>query len=717
MTTPEHLCVTTSYRPALLGLRRGIFFSSILFLTSLACWVMADILWRGGMTPLEWVLLFLFLPLFALVTFGFMQATVGFIMILKGDPVNVARFTPAEAVPDPASVTALVFPVCNEDVSRVYEGLRTMYLDLTRRGFIKQFDCFILSDSADANKWIEEEVSWVELCKQLKGFGKIFYRKRVLSLNKKSGNISDFCRRWGKRYRYMVILDADSLMDADTINRLVAMMDANPATGIIQTAPQLTGGTTFFARLIQFSSAVYGPAFVAGMNFWQMSEGNYWGHNAIIRLHPFIEHCALPAIPGARKHARFLSHDYVEAALMRKAGYAVWLAAGLPGSFEGVPPTFIDNAKRDRRWCRGNLQHSWLLFSRGLHGINKLHLTLGIMSYLSCLLWFLFLILGTIHASQEVQREAFRRFDHDVGLTSFLDIGGIRLAFGLFVVTVIMLLAPKLYGLLLAVFRPSLRLGFGGVARIVAGIALEQCLSMLMAPVQMLFNTQAVIGTWLGQEVSWLGQKRTGQRGASWQEAILTHASHTVIGCAWAIIAYSIRSDFFWWLAPIWISLICSVPLSVVLGSEALGDWFRRLGIFLTPYESHPPAVISHLQKNIAECRKHFPPPQPLRANYGLMRIVLDPYLNAAHAGILKRSSRTQRISEPFENLQTRLLKNGPETLTAREKQALMNHQPSVVALHKRLWLTPDEELSPWWRMAMRHYNTLTAAPASALYR
>ncbi len=705
-----------SHRPAQLGLRRVLFFSLLVVLTSLAAWVMADILWRAGMTALEWGLLLLFVPLFGLIAFGFLQATAGFVMILRHDPVNVARFTPEGLPPDPTSVTALVFPVCNEDVSRVYEGLRAMYLDLVRRGAIASFDFFILSDSTDTNKWVEEEVSWVELCKQVKGFGKIFYRKRTLALNKKSGNIGDFCRRWGKRYRYMIILDADSLMDGETMTRLVAMMDANPATGIIQTVPQLVGGATLFARNMQFASAMYGPVFVAGMNFWQMSEGNYWGHNAIIRLLPFMDHCALPAIPGADKHARFLSHDYVEAALMRKAGYEVWLAVGVPGSFEGGPPTLIDNAKRDRRWCRGNLQHSWLLFARGLHGINKLHLALGIFSYLSSLLWFAFLVLGTIHAATEARKASLRGFDYDVGLTSFLDIGGIRLALTLFGVTLVLLLAPKLYALLLALFSPPIRKRFGGGGRIVAGVLLEQGLSMLMAPIQMLFNTQAVVGTWLGQEVAWLGQKRTPQKGGSWQEAMLTHTSHTVIGCAWAIIALAIGIHYFWWLSPVWIGLISSVPLSVILGSEHAGERLRAAGLLLTPHESTPPTILTHVYKNIEECRHYVAPPAPLRADYGLLRVILDPCLNAVHVGLLRRNSRSARTGEQVERLQQRLLHEGPGVLTAREKHALMNHAPAMIALHKHLWLTPEAQLSPWWRMAMRQYNTLSARPASALH-
>lgn len=703
--------------PGQYGWRRAFFFSLILVLTSAATWVMADILWRGGMNVLKWTLLGLFIPLFTLVSFGFIQALCGFVMLLKGDKLLVTRLMDEAAQPDPTTVTALVFPVFNEDVSRVYEGLRAMYLDLTRCGVIKSFDFFILSDSSNPNTWIEEEVSWVELCKQLNAFGKIFYRKRQLPLNKKSGNISDFCRRWGSRYRYMIIMDADSILDATTMVRLTTMMDASPNVGIIQTVPQLVGGKTLFSRIMQFSAALYGPIFQAGMNFWQMSEGNYWGHNGIIRLKPFIEHCALPNIPGAQKRTRFMSHDYVEAALMRKAGCAVWLATGLPGSYEGVPPTLIDNAKRDQRWCRGNLQHSWLLFAHSLHGINKLHLLLGIMSYVSSLLWFAFLVLGTIHAYQEVQNEAVRRFDYDVGIASFLDIGGIRLALTLFITTFFMLVAPKLLSWLLVMIDREKRRRFGGAFRLTISIILEQAISMLMAPVQMLFNTQAVIETWLGHEVAWMGQRRAQEKADPWQEAFIIHASHTVIGLTWAVIAYTVRFDFFLWLSPVWIGLLSSVPLSIILGNVEVGSGMRRMRLLLAPSESATPPILTHLWKTIDACRKHAPPSELLRNDYGLMQAVLDPYVNAIHIGLVRHGRTHTSTGEYFERLQDRLLKDGPEALSRREKAAILLHVRTLSSLHHKLWLTPYDNLSPWWSLAMRQYNTFMMHPVSALHR
>lgn len=706
-----------TFSPNRLGWRRAIFFSIVFAGSSLGVWVMADILWRGGITSLEWMLLILFVPLFSLVVFGAVQAFAGFIMLMRGDLLRINRSIPPSAVPDPASMTALVFPICNEDVSRVYEGLRTMYLDICRRGRAAGFDCFILSDTHQPNLWIEEEMSWVELCKQLKAFGKIFYRRRHLSLNRKSGNIADFCRRWGCRYRYMIILDADSLMDGEALDRLVALMDAHPSAGIIQTVPKLMGGETLFARIMQFAATLYTPIFAAGMNFWQMGEGNYWGHNAIIRLAPFMRHCALPSIPVGPPRARFMSHDYVEAALMRRAGYAVWLAMDLPGSYEGVPPSLIDHARRDRRWCRGNLQHSWLLFARGFHGINRLHLLLGVMSYLSSFLWFLFLILGTLHARQEVEHMKYRRFDFDVGLTSFLDVGGIRLALGLFIVTIGMLILPKLLGLLLALGNRRQRADFGGGWRLTAGVILEQLLSTLLAPIHMLFHTQFVLGTWLGHEVTWGGQRRDQGRRPPGGELMVTHLSHTLIGFCWASLAYAIRPDFCWWLAPVWGGLVMSMPLSLVLGQVRAGHGSRRLGLWLTPQEKRPQAVLTHWRKNVEACDRRLPPLEPLREDYGLLQVVLDPYINAVHVALLRRHKAPKRVGEHHEALLQRLLREGPPRLSPREKLAILHHFPTLELLHQRLWMTPYDQLSPWWQLAMKQYNTLTTHPHTALYR
>jgi len=697
--------------------RRIVFFSTILLLTSVGTWVMADILWRGGMTPLKFTILCVFVPLFGLVSLGFAQALFGFWMLRRGgDPYRIS-LTLKEDDNTPLPVTAIALPIYNEDVSQVYEGLRVMFRSLEALGQADRFDFFILSDSNDPNKWIEEEVSWVELCKQLKGFGRIFYRHRQMPLHRKSGNISDFCRRWGARYRYMVILDADSLMSGKALVSLVRMMEANPRVGIIQSGPQLIRSETLYGRILQFASTLYGPVFMAGLNFWQCKEGNYWGHNAIIRLAPFIEHCALPDIPGQPPGtSKFMSHDYVEAALMLRSGYEVWLAYDLPGSFEGGPPSLIDAAKRDRRWCKGNLQHAWLLFAKAFRRASRLHLFLGIMSYVSSLLWLILLVLGTI----QFRRVSLtpRGYDYDVGLSRLLDIGGGRLALGLFLFTMALLLAPKVFSWWLAIRNPEQRRRFGGGWRLTFSCLIEQLFSMLMAPIQMLFHSLFVVTILGGYEVTWGTQKRSAEGAVDWGDAIRMHAIQMFIGVLWGALAWQIHPALFWWMSPVFAGMVLSIPFSMFVGQTAPARVLARAKLLTTPQEQAVPHEVAQLDRNLATVRGRIPPPEPLRNEYGFMQVVLDPLVNAVHVSLLRQRHKQRR--EPggyYAALEDKVLRDGPNALTRREKMALLLHPVSMARLHRQIWLLPDAQLSPWWTMAMRQYNILTSRPATALYR
>src|SRR4029079_11951490 len=119
-------------------------------------------------------------------------------------------------------------------------------------------------------------------------------------------------------------------------------------------------------------------------------------HNAIIRVAPFIRYCALGRLPGrGALSGEILSHDFVEAALMRRAGWGVWIAYDLAGSYEEMPPNLIDELSRDRRWCQGNLMNFRLFWMKGLHPAHRAVFMTGVLAYLSAPLWFLFLILST----------------------------------------------------------------------------------------------------------------------------------------------------------------------------------------------------------------------------------------------------------------------------------------------------------------------------------
>jgi membrane glycosyltransferase len=697
-----------------LNRRRFLFFSAIVVLTGFASWFMADLLWRDGMTRLEVAMLVLFIVLFAHIATGFCSALVGFYVVNRGGDSCRLTATLGEGEEPPLASTAVIMPIFNEDVSRVFEGLRVIFRSVQASGKLEHFDFFVLSDSNQPNQWIQEEVAWTELCKQVEGFGKIFYRKRRQPINKKAGNVADFLRRWGKNYRYMLVLDADSIMTGEALVKLAGLMEKNPHVGIIQTAPRLVFGETLYARMQAFANRLYSPLFLAGINYWQQHEGNYWGHNAIIRVQPFMEHCALPALPGSEPFGgRILSHDFVEAALMRKAGWAVWLAHDVEGSFEEGPPTLIDSAKRDRRWCQGNLQHTWLLTARGFRTANRFHLFMGVMAYISSPLWLLFLFLGMI--------EAFRAQGAALAPDT-TSIFGYRVqvpeALTLFLFTMLLLFLPKIVSVASALGRPGEAERFGGKGRLVASALLEATASALFAPIAMMFNTRFVLFTLLGQGVSWVAQqRRADDDGTDWREAILTHGVQSLFGVVWGLSALVLIPSFFWWLSPVIAGLVLAVPLSIFFSKASVGRQARELGLFLTPEETQPPRELKQLQKNLAECYRHLPPFEPLRADYGLMQAVLDPYINAMHVALLRQRRASEEAREWFGQLRQRLLREGPAGFSPKEKMALLLDADSMIWLHRELWSCPAEALAEWWRLAMRQYNVLTATPTTALYR
>src|SRR5271165_6357555 len=230
----------------------------------LGFWLMLDVVGVGGWTPLKMAEMGLFALLFTSLSFGFTQAFLGFLVLAeRREPLKITN-TLDNSVP--LAATAVVMPVYNEDTQSVFGNLRAVYESLDRRGELAEYEFFILSDSTDPDKAVEEGMAWADLCRATNGFGKINYRRRKLLVNRKSGNIADFCRRWGRRYRYMVVLDADSVMSGHAVSSLVRLMEMNPGTGIIQTMPKLVKAKTVFGRIQQFASRLYAPAFAAGLN-------------------------------------------------------------------------------------------------------------------------------------------------------------------------------------------------------------------------------------------------------------------------------------------------------------------------------------------------------------------------------------------------------------------------------------------------------------------
>lgn len=672
--------------------------------------LMADLHRRTGFDTWKAAHLALFTVLLLLAAYGCTQGIVGFFVRRgRGDPL---RLVPVDSTdPLPPGATAIVMPVYNEDARRVFAGLRAIYESLQATGHLDAFHFYVLSDSTDPNRWVDEEAAWAALVREFDAASRLFYRRRRLNTNKKAGNLADFCRRWGGAYRYMVVLDADSLMSGDTIVQLVRLMERHPRAGLVQTAPRLIRGTTPFARWQQFASRLYGPVFQAGIGYWQLDESNYWGHNAIVRLAPFLEHCSLPELPGREPFGgRILSHDYVEAALLVRAGWGVWLAGELEGSYEECPGTLIDFAKRDRRWLQGNLQHSWLLAAQGLHAVSRLHLLLGILAYAASPLWLAFLLLSTLLVYRH----------HATGLTFIAGdslFPSLALDFRtqaalLLAGTLGLLFLPKLLALLdLLLCRGAD--AFGGWRRVAAGALLETLCSALLAPVLMLFHSKFILWTLLGRGVAWVAQRRGGGGSPDWREAILTHAGHTVTGLLWGAAAISLDPTFFLWLLPVLVGPLLSIPLSLVTAQPPEDD--KTPSPLATPEELAPPAVIRTLAARFAAVATQTPTAE-FGADYGLLQAVLDPYVNAIHVSLLREKEHPAAADrERFATLREKLIAAGPAALPTRDKLALLMDAPSMIRLHRDLWSRPGAELAEWWRHAIRQYNFLAPAPATAL--
>ncbi len=508
--------------------RRSIFLTASSLLTAIGFVLMLD-RYTGQVKFWEdYVVLVVFPLLFSQICVGFVLAVFGFFdKLIGGDPYHIMRGAwrkNEESIP--LAATAIVVPVYNEDVGRVTRAVENMWRSLEKTGQIEHFDFYICSDSTHPDRWVEEECAWLSLCQKLNAFGKIFYRKRRHRINGKSGNVADFCRRWGKRYRYMIVLDADSVMIGPTLVRLVRAMEANPDAGIIQTQPYMVLGTSPFRRILQFSSHVYGGLFSQGCSKAQMASGSYWGHNAIIRVAAFIEHCDLPLLPvpdPGKRHV--LSHDTIEAALMRRAGYGVWIAYEEPGSYEEGPPNLSDMLTRDRRWCAGNLQHFWFLFARGIEMGSRLQIWIGLMGYLCSPLWLITLVAGSFGA---YFRQRFLMLSAEPeDLTAASSAPTLELV----ALTFALLFIPRILGLLSTLPRAR---SFGGFFRMMLSALLENLFSVVMAPVLMMFHTTFVLFTILGVQIKWNPQNRS-DKGLSLGHCLRLYGWLTVLGASFAL--------------------------------------------------------------------------------------------------------------------------------------------------------------------------------------
>ena len=572
-----------------MAVRRSLLLVATFLLTALGAYEMYAVLEVGGLTLPETAILVLFVLLFSWIAFSFSSATFGFLSALTGTD-RALGVDPKMPLPRLRSRTALLLPTYNEDPGPVMARLQATQDSIGETGQEERFDFFVLSDTTDPAVWIAEESAFLRLRNAAQN-SRIFYRHRSSNVGRKAGNIADWVRRFGGRYDFMIVLDADSLMEGDTVIRLAGAMEQNPDAGLIQSLPVLLNGDTLFARLQQFANRVYGPLIACGFAWWHGAESNYWGHNAIIRVKAFAQHAGLPSLRGRKPFGgHIMSHDFVEAALLRRAGWGVHLVTNLRGSYEECPPTLTDYAARDRRWCQGNLQHIAVLPARGLHWVSRLHLLTGIGCYATAPVWLLFLLLGILISLQA----QFVRPDYfPAGATLFPQWPAqdpIRAAW-VFVGTMALLVVPKLYGYLAAIMNQGDRAGIGGAIRGGASVVLETFISALIAPIMMLMQSKAVAEILLGRDSGWAAQRRT-HEGVSTSELVHRYGIITLLGLALAAGAFAVSLPLLLWMLPVILGLVLAIPIVALTSHASVGRRLRRAGLFLTPEERRPPDVL-----------------------------------------------------------------------------------------------------------------------------
>ena len=539
-----------------------------------------------SMTFLQGTMIFFFA-----VSLGWIAFAAG--SVLAGASKNRDPTPPATSNPP---LTALVMPIYNEDPTRTTAALQAMGEALRSIDAQRGFEIVVLSDSTVADAWIRESLSVARLRSALKSSMPVWYRRRWHNIARKSGNLEDFVSRWGGRYDYMIVLDADSLIDAHTLQTLARMMETDAKLGMLQTAPQLIGARTFFGRLQQFAACVYGPVISRGVAAWSGDSGNYWGHNAIIRVNAFAQHCGLPKLQGRKPFGGFvLSHDFVEAALMRRAGFKVRMVTDCGGSWEESPPSLIDVAVRDRRWAQGNLQHLKIIGAGGLRLVSRMHLGVGIMSYLSAPLWLVMLGIGFALA---VQSRLIRPeyFSHDFQLFPTWPRFDVELMMALFWFSMIVLLIPKTLGLIRALFSKRIRHGAGGIIGVSASFLVETILSALYAPILMMIQSRHVLEVFLGRDSGWKPQRRD-SGSTTWKDAWHYHRRHMVSSAVTAGVVYFISPPLLAWLSPALLGLFLAVPLSRLSGSEFLGRLLAKFGLLRTPEELQTPALVARREE------------------------------------------------------------------------------------------------------------------------
>ena len=553
--------------------------------TALAGWSLYEIFLPNGLTNLEIAQLGLGLTLFAWLCMAFWTGIIGFVLQLFNiDPLSLRK---KQCAPDQDSPLvqkhAVVMPVYNEDTRRIMVGFEACVREIMGSAQAEQFDFFMLSDTRDEQKAEAELRAWNRMTKRLGRYAShVFYRRREENSHRKVGNLKDFCERWGANYESMIVLDADSIMSGERMLDLARRIEQNPETALVQTIPMPVRQDTFFGRFVQFAAHLYSPMLATGLSFWQTDSANYWGHNAIIRIAPFMQHCGLPTLEGrAPFGGEVLSHDFVEAALLRRAGWQAYLLTDTTGSYEEVPSNIVDYAIRDRRWVQGNIQHLGLLKVKGLKTANRLHFLFGAFAYISSLVLFCMLALGTADAliratsvpdffvSEYQLFPSWKVARQDMMMVTMWG-------------TAALLFLPKLLGITLALIKR--RSEFGGAFSLLKSAILELVMAVLIAPLMMFYHSYFVISVFIGHSVKWEAQEREGRK-VPWSVAFKHTQIMSCLAVIWGVTTFYYTPSLFMWLLPVLIGMVLAAPIIRLSSSTHLGVSLRNWGVFVIDQE------------------------------------------------------------------------------------------------------------------------------------
>ncbi len=580
--------------PAGMAWRRGAVIGTAAVITLIATYQIWWLLRAGGITVAEGALLVIFVALFAWIVQSFASTLAGFLVLLQKRPARLG-LDPRAPLPAPRARTALLMPTYNEDPTRLMSGLQATCESLIATGHAGLFDVFVLSDTRDPDIQRAEAIEFEALRERLGDRLRLWYRLRDDNSERKAGNVAEWVRGWGADWPKFLILDADSLMDGGTLVRLADAMERHDDVALIQTLPVIVNGHTVFARMQQFAGSVYGPVIAYGVAWWHGAESNYWGHNAMIRTQAFADHCGLPALNGPTPfNGHVLSHDFVEAALMRRGGWALHMVPGLGGSYEEGPPSLTDMLVRDRRWCQGNLQHGGVLPTKGLHWVSRWHMLIGIGHYLTAPLWALLMLIGLalpLLAMEPGEGYSAGRYWMQQDANRFLYV---------FALTMSMLLAPKVFGYFATLLDPERRRGCGGAWRAFVSMLLETLLAALMAPVTMYVQCRGVAQVLAGKDSGWDSQRRD-DGSVPVSSLVRTYAGATFLGLVALVMALGISPGLAAWMSPVIIGLVASVPIVMFTSSRSAGQWLKRRRIFATPEELTPPRVLVRASELRAE--------------------------------------------------------------------------------------------------------------------